>query len=1063
MIFIWLLLSVRGDYLISTPKGAQEIMCPEYLCDLCSSSAAYALDNDYIQTQSFEIPDHLSSTSKLAAKQVSELVKEVNGTVLVSIGTHWICAQVTNITTPPTLPGLYNTLLNTKLSRYNFIESISVSTVANVYTRSERAGTGVVWNLVHVNYLDVKNSLEDLNVTEIREMVDRDTQVVTYYGYTGIIGNGSFTIETMYTRLVGQSFYVVVDDYGNLLNAIQNDFNCSAVVTPRGISDIGSLVSKTSELFYVSGHNGFNLTNIKVYTYPPSFSPGQGVLIKKGTGILTIDPVNQTCYINITGMNGIYPISLISDSSSWNMTMTTDFINFYDLESLIQSFYFDPITIFPRYTRSSEILTSLYNIQLSHPSIFINYLAAPAIHVQSSGKILEPGDCEIAGDISRIDTVVQSSFYISSITNSSMSYLLQIDSGSGSIATSSGTDKFQSTYGITFNSSNTTGVFFPQDFYMRKYLGLYNLTESIALNNTYQVYYIEPYQPEQLSGEVYLNIDGLSDLYFNVNVTMDKNQSFLKGLMENSWEEPFGVESLTVEIARLDWKIVNNTNVTQSNLCEAYFTCKNSVCWSGIGNIVLSNGANEVILHMNPVSSDILFETLYSTHSTQLTSGLEFLSEILMNISTTSKDFSTKGKFLGVLCKIKGFFTDFDLIDLYLVPFDLGHGNILVSNETNLVFGELTVTPGYLSGYLSGEVSLWDIKNTLLISVNENIIEFTVTGYPFNGIFNMSIDCVVLVTSDISSSTVELTSYLSDTDTQEISVLVDSYLFEWVDKGTTTLGLSDKYMIETQGLVVPADCDCEMIEICSTPMELECLEYSYDLECVQNASYCNSIKLACDSVTEYCLKSETTCSKWDKRMPNTCKTQQTVCKSQLTVCNDWDSECLQTESGSCQQYYLNSTDYCIKYEYKCNTIQLTDPECQAQCDYETTLNAQSSQNAIIYQAAYNQTQQDLQGFVTLSSLSSLFELIQVKLDRELDEIVDSDEVRMGLKAYIYCIDTSKLEIFYTDLAWNFFDIDEVTKSVNTWARDVIVDRSAGTLDSRLKDRAPLTVFLENIK
>ena len=116
---------------------------------------------------------------------------------------------------------------------------------------------------------------------------------------------------------------------------------------------------------------------------------------------------------------------------------------------------------------------------------------------------------------------------------------------------------------------------------------------------------------------------------------------------------------------------------------------------------------NSLVLGMQPVASEIVFEVLFDTDNTVLTDSFMFITVIDLVISSTKGLLYNKGKFLGLPCEIFGqFYHTPYYLTLSLVPFTLGYGNIEVYNNENYISSILLITPGYLFGNITGIAKL---------------------------------------------------------------------------------------------------------------------------------------------------------------------------------------------------------------------------------------------------------------------------------------------------------------------------------------------------------------------
>lgn len=1064
MWFVLFLLVTAADLVVDEGKAVAEIPCPEILCELCQAPTAFE-----VLSMNFLIPGYLLSTSTLLQRQVEELLHATTGTVSVAIGERWLCIQVTEILLEPPLPELYNTMLDIEIeSGHRFIESFTHGAVGKVIGRSERTGTGASWEQLQVIYYEVQSELDHVEVYQIREVVHRDLKEVFYFGSMDTVGGGGFIIKTDYDRDNYADIEMVVTNEEDMLGQIQLVLACEEIMSPRGLNSINFFTPFTSLYTYVYGSGEFFISQVIVRANVPDFSTGQGLIITNPLAELTFLADEGKCTMKVIGKCQQGEVEVNSDSEKWSVKVMMPNKSLREIEAIINEFYPDGITILPVYASESQVLNRLYDGILLNPQLFIEYLTEPTIEIASHGKFLTNSDCKIIGYVSRVNSVVESSLFYSDVTEEAMKFIIGLDL-SGEILSSTGDTEYE---GIEFNSGiqflcgELAGIYLPGDFYLESEPTNTEVNDLIVISEAKNVYYLEPLLPQMIQGGFQLNIDLENLLDFTVNLTTVENLEEFTGILDSTWENVFGQEFLQISLLKIQWQLQDNFMYNQENLCEAFFTCEETICWVGMCKVVLDLmefTENAIELSMNPVESDVVFNTLFETDETFLSSCFDFPSVIDIYISLDWAFFETKGFFLGLPSEITGDFDENSSINIEIFPFTLGYGNIRVFNTTSSLEFQLSVTPGSLSGTLNGTFSLWGVTNTVVASINENTFTFPISGFFFAGVYYLNIDVEVIVSEEIQTSQVHLDSSISQLDVDNITALVQEKYFEWVMKGLITLNISESFSVQSFPGENP-ECQCDPITRCKSPLEAYCVQYSYGVNESEYTTVCESISIFCKNTIVYCLEEETQCVEWMKNIPNTCKTEETSCISVVDICEEWEVECEGSQQGVAAVIETISTDDCFELGYRCNVTEFPDLACESKCIYDLSLYELNADRAEMYQVAFEETTEELQGFFKLDDIEIPFVLTEARLQMDLEKIsTGNNELNFTVKAEIYCLDVDELEKFETVLLWNFYSAYENAERVFAWAKGVAIGRSGGTLTADLNLKAPLEVFLENVK
>ena len=289
LVFLFILYVDAADYIITEGIGSTEIQCPTLLCSLCDASEAYE-----INSMSFYIPGYLYSTSTILQEKAQELNSDLNGAISVAIGERWMCIEITNMTDIDVFPDLYNQLFGLNLDDpYNEIECFAVGDISTIVGIVERSGTGADWVQIQVASYNIQSQLNGFQVTEVREVVDREQQQVLYIGNVNLASEGTFEIDVPYIRKKKEDFKVSIINKPELIKNIQENFDCEIIESPSGITNINSFSPQDSIYYYIYNLKSFNLTNAEFSIIIPNFSFGYGAFLNTSTSTLRIDNVKS--------------------------------------------------------------------------------------------------------------------------------------------------------------------------------------------------------------------------------------------------------------------------------------------------------------------------------------------------------------------------------------------------------------------------------------------------------------------------------------------------------------------------------------------------------------------------------------------------------------------------------------------------------------------------------------------------------------------------------------------------------------------------------------------------
>ena len=198
-----------------------------------------------------------------------------------------------------------------------------------------------------------------------------------------------------------------------------------------------------------------------------------------------------------------------------------------DFEQKIEEFYFDPSVLFPVYNTSSEFLEKLYSVSLINTEMSVKYSPEAIINYKSIGKIYATGDSFITGSVSRINTVVESTIEFYNLTAQALKYLINKNFTSGNISFSTAelvTNNKNYDFGIVFSLDSYKGEYYPNDFFVSKFVGTTTVTNQLSLQNSYELIFIEPSLPGTIEGTANIQIDSTNQLDFYANFS--ENHSF---------------------------------------------------------------------------------------------------------------------------------------------------------------------------------------------------------------------------------------------------------------------------------------------------------------------------------------------------------------------------------------------------------------------------------------------------------------------------------------------------------------------------------------------------------
>ena len=1069
ILFLVLICSTAtADSVVTEGKAIQQIPCPDILCELCEAPTAFE-----ILSTNFLIPGYLLSTSTILQRLTAELLHSMAGIISVAVGERWMCLQVTELTVVPPLPDLYNSLLDLEMENdHRFIESFKVGPISKVITRSERSGVSGSWEQVLVIYYEVESNLEDIEIYQIKELVHRETQEVLYHGSMDTVTGGGFVINSDYQRGNYGDFDIVVDNEEIMLGEVQESFGCESIVSPRGLSSVNLLAPFTSTYGYTYSSGKFSLTDVRVSTKIPDFSPGQGLLITDPISILNFTVADSICVMEIDGDSKQGEVVILLNSTSWSMFLHTGKdMTLREYETMISDFYYESVVLFPVYESQASMVEALYSAYLLEPVLEISYLPETIIDLKSRGMLFGADDSEIIGHVSRVDTVLESSVHFKNINAESVEKLVELyekcDITSSTVSITQG-DWFYP-FGIQFLCGEITGQYFPDDFYLSRYEGEVEIAVDLVLTNTSTVYYLDPLLPVMIKGSFNTNIDSLTLLNFTVNVTSIDNNGELHGLLEQTWENAFGIQDLDIPVMKLQWKHIDHEIGNQENYCEAAFMCSEEICWSGMCEVTIDLGDshnNVLDLQMNPISSEILFSKIFETDDTLLSSGFEFVSPVDIQLTQDHFTLGANGMFLKLPAVFSGqFFEDPYTLDINTIPFIMGFGNIRIYNTSSDLKISLTVTPGYLSGNGTASVQLWEVINeNLQIFLDENTLDFSMQGNPFGGVFDLAMTIQAIMSTDIETSKVDIDAVLSQSDVDTLTALVQAEYIDWIAKGLITLNISANSVAATEALINVPVYDCKTEIRCSTPVERYCVQYSYGVNELEYSTACESVSISCLAVTVYCIEEETTCTEWMKNIPNTCKKEETVCVKTVDVCNQWGEVCNGSQQGGATLLDILSTDDCVELRYGCNSTEFPDLGCESEYIYDNHLYESDVGRAEMYEAAYNETLEDLEGFVSIYGLEEVFVMVEARIDREINETaIGINDIRFIVRAEIYCLDNAEMEEFEGEILWNFYDMNDTAKNIFKWSKSIMIERSGGMFTKELNKKAPIEIYLENVE
>ena len=1070
---------ILSDRVVDEAAGVTEVPCAYSFCDYCQSSESFQ-----VNSIPFSVPGYLESSSKLLQQQISELSNYLQGNLTVSISESWLCIMLKNFESSPELPELYNSLLSTSLAeQHHIIESFSISLNQTFMSKSIRAGSSVSWEEIKIIYQDVESEIEEIEIKQITESVNRSYSFVYYEGTVSLTGGGSFVYTEKYVRDYYDPFKLNVTCEAVELSTVEQDNNCKSFVSPRGIESVHYLAPSTGLFSYFYDGSEFLLGKSEFIAWCPEFSVGEGVVLARGSAYLKI--ADGECYMEVRGSTDKkHLIKIELEENDFLVYLNVGNLTLTQLEEMIDTFYMDYYKLLPYYYDESESLDKIYKILAVNTSFYIRYNPETILNFTATGAVLELNDCTLSGHVERNDSVVESYLVIKDLTEPAINYILGASTEEGDIISTTIKTTIDSTEysaGITIETKDMKGVLFPGDFYLSSPEDNIVISEHITVEEVKKIQFIDPYQAEYYTGEDYFVLGG-STMKFLLKLVQRPYGYYVESNLSSTWVAPFDLTNLEVPLFWIDFESANETVEYIETDGEANFSCEDlEDCWYGQAQIDYPDSILEeysysellnmpesksqlmLFLFMNPVESDVLFETLFHIDPTTLSQSFEFNSIVDLSINYEHYLIETKAFCFEISCNFTANFREeHPYIQAYLPKIELAHGNVQVlpSSGSSSISLSLEVSPGGLFGQLSGITEIWDISTNQSYEVNENNADTSLSGFIFQGIFNMTMDLTILIESEIQSAPVFILGYLQSEDLEELSKLVNEELEEWISKAEYVLDMSQEISEEYTYQESLPECLCLQDRICYSSENRTLETYAYGMNCSTASSACESVEIYCTRDTTYCMEQEVKCTEWYKNIPNTCKTTTTTCVKELDICMDWYEVCYNEEPASCAEYTINSVENYEKKDYSCEIWSIDNLECESQCIHQDNVQDYRDDLTATVTEADQEINEKLEGFSYLTN-ATLFKLIEAKLDIELDSTgIGSNDLILILKAEIYSIASNEPQIFTTELHWDFFNKNADVKKLYDWARSIIISESEDSLDEELNSRSALELYYE---
>lgn len=482
---------------------------------------------------------------------------------------------------------------------------------------------------------------------------------------------------------------------------------------------------------------------------------------------------------------------------------------------------------------------------------------------------------------------------------------------------------------------------------------------------------------------------------------------------------------------------------------------------------------------MELTDAETFFSSIGGFNPTPLAEAFNFTAGSNIDVQQKTSANSFEGitaeglaEFLGLSC-IYYITTDInsDTISakIDIRPFSMGNGNIQAKNitiGTNMRVN-LDITAKETTGSMDATVIFWSIERGVAITFDDLTISFVVSDNIYKGIYTMELTVEAETTTDIATADVTVTGVLSDDDILKFNEDMEKLMSEWIDQGVYTLQLSES-LVDSQSIVVSnaesRQCSesCPIITVCTTPTTTFCIDYTYAIECLENSLTCDSLSLYCNGYTVLCLQTETYCSGYEKNLPNVCKEFITECTNTVEVCDGYTLDCIGEVEGNCEIIEFVSTGECGSLDFRCNSTEVEEPQCRANCLYEKLVFEEERIRLESYQATDDATQSDLGGFRDLYELEDVIEIKSGTFTRKLDESgIGPRDIFMDLVISLPDITTDDFFETTITIAWDSYDQDVNLDSIYLKSKEAIIERSSNTMTIDLLRISPLEVFYEN--
>lgn len=1067
-----------SDEVVETGSGVTQVDCGPSFCEYCGSSDVYLVDSS-----NFQVPGYLKSSSALLRSQISELSNYVTGEITVSISESWLCIQVSEFEKKPKIPAMYNSLLSTALEeKHHFIESFDISKNQTLQSKSKRVGSGADWEEIRIIYKEIDSDLDEIDVTQITETVNRSTQHVLYKGQISLPGGGDFEINEKYARDYYDSFVAEVQSEAIKLGKVEEENSCQNLKSPRGIYSIHYLAPAVGNFTYEYNGDEYLLNRSEFWADTPEFSTGEGVVLARGKTYLRV-ATNSDCYMEVEGKtDNRDPIKIVLEENDYVVYLQAGSLTLTELEELMNSFFFDFNTLLPVY-EESEFIKRLYGITLENILFTIRYSPEASLNITGQCNIVDVGDCNLWGHVERSNSVLQSILNLTDIQEPAMTYLLNTNSEEGEIKASTGNLTYKGvsyTPGIFVKTQYLSGSFTPNDFYISQEVDDIILTDDLKVKQATQIQYIEPYADLYYLGKNQMYIGG-DRLHFNLQLEEKENGYFVNGSIASAWANPYEIETLQVPLLWIEFETVNNSIDYFLSSGEAVFYCSDNTeaCWYGQASIdyppallqnysyseLLSTPRSKdfilLFLKMNPASSEVVFEVLYSADQTTISESIEFVSVTNVTINYKHHLLGAEALCFAEPCKLEG---SFAVDEQYLfASFDqlvLAHGNVQILPVSSSIELELIVTSEGIYGKLHGKTELWNISTETPLDVNENNADVTLSGYLFGGLFNVTIDLAILITGEIETSPAYVLGHLQSGDLNYFTQLVGNDLLDWISKGDYVLDMSGSIMEDYASMDGFDRCTCKKDLVCDTPQSRVIKSLQYGMTCNSSSEACNPIELYCVRDTTYCMAQEVKCTEWYKNIPNTCKNVKRSCLAEMDLCLEYVEVCHDKIDSGCSNYTIKSIEDYEQKEYYCEFDYAQNLSCHGQCEYQDLVEDYIEVITETVTYAYYEMAQKLVGLSELKD-RTIFNITKAKLDLDLEESgMGYNDLYFTFTAQIYSIEQAMSIEVENSFLWDFFDTKSNSKQLYDWARKIIIEESGGTLASELINRSALEVYFE---